>query len=266
MFELWIPALIASAAAGLWDLKTTEVPDEIPVVMSAVGLFYWCVASLQAESIYPFAVSLASGMAFLAPGLILYKAGKWGAADAWVPASVMFLLPIYGGKMMLADYAFNFFVVSSAYMIVYSIILGAMNRHVFPLFVKDFVASRSALMMILGYAVIVAILAYLFVQKGASLAPLGYSFASVAFLVAFWRYATVVEANVFRKTIDAARVREGDVLEDMIWIGLTKAQAEDVRKKGGKVVIKEGVRFVPVFSLTLAATLLYGNLVFYLFL
>ncbi|MBS3054509.1 MAG: prepilin peptidase [Candidatus Aenigmarchaeota archaeon] len=266
MLELLLFAFIGSAAAGLWDLRTTEVPDEIPVLMSAAGLFYWFMASLAMENIYPFVLSLSSGLAFLVPGMILYKQGKWGAADAWVPASVMFLLPAYNGQPLLADYILNFLIVSSAYMIIYSLILGAMNRQVFSLFVKDLASNRWTKIILLAYAGVIGILAYIFAQKGASVTPLLISYFTVVFLVAFWRYATVVESNVFRKTVNAAAVKEGDVLEDMIWIGLTKEQAESVRKKGGKAVIKEGVRFVPVFPITLVVTALYGNLLFYLLL
>ncbi|MBI4019536.1 MAG: prepilin peptidase [Candidatus Aenigmarchaeota archaeon] len=266
MLELLLLAFIGSAAAGLWDLRTTEVPDEIPILMSAIGLFYWFMAALIAEDIYPFMLSLCSGLAILVPGLILYKHGKWGAADAWVPASVMFVLPAYNGQPLLVNYILNFFVVSSVYMIIYSLILGIRNRRVFSLFVKDIISNRWAKIILLAYAGVIGVLAYIFMQKATSVTPLLISYLTVVFVVAFWRYATVVESNVFRKTINAGDVKEGDVLEDMIWIGLTKNQAEDIRRKGGKVVIKEGVRFVPVFPITLLITVLYGNLLFYLFL
>ena len=33
-----VVAFIGSTAAGLYDLKTTEIPDEIPYTMMAVGI------------------------------------------------------------------------------------------------------------------------------------------------------------------------------------------------------------------------------------
>jgi hypothetical protein len=36
-------ALIGGFAAGLWDLKTSDIPDEAPALMATLGLFIWYV-------------------------------------------------------------------------------------------------------------------------------------------------------------------------------------------------------------------------------
>lgn len=249
-------ATAGSAIAGLWDLKTTEVPDELPVAMSAFGLFYWFIASLAAESIAPFVLSLLSGMAFLVPGLLLYRAGKWGEADAWVPASILFMVPVLGNVPILFDYVINFCIVSSAYMIVYSLALGAMRPEVFTLLVKDAKGSK-VFHGVVGFAgaLLVASLYFRMAQEYAFSI-----FAITSLLALFWRYALVIEKHVFRKEISSAQLREGDVLDGMVWRGLTRKEVADIKKKNKKVVVKEGVRFVPVYPIALIMTAVYGNI------
>lgn len=250
-------AAAGSAIAGLWDLKTTEVPDELPVAMSAFGLFYWFVASLFAESIAPFVLSLLSGLAFLVPGLLLYRAGKWGEADAWVPASILFMVPVLSNAPILFDYAVNFSIVSSAYMIVYSLALGAMNPEVFSLLVKD-AKDNKAFHWVVG---LVGVLLVVSLSLGITPEYAFSVFAITSLLAVFWRYALVIEKHVFRKEISSAQLREGDVLDDMVWRGMTKEEVADIKRKKKKVIIKEGVRFVPVYPITLIMTAVYGNVI-----
>jgi hypothetical protein len=263
MIELLMLALVGSVIAGLWDLKTTEVPDELPYLMTGFGLFYWGIISILENSIEPFGISLLSGLSILIPGLLLYKAGKWGAADAWIPASILFILPSYNGSILIVPYLINFLFVSSGFMIVYSLILGLMNRKVFSLLLKDLTTYKTAPILIILYSVMV--LLFTFVSK-LELVSGVYTIAAVSMLIIFWRYALLLEKHVFRKTIDVKDLKEGDVTEDMIWIGLTKKEVAKLKKGKKTVVIKEGVRFVPVYPLTLIVTVLYGNLLFYLLL
>ena len=41
MLEILIIAVAGSVLAGLWDLKTTEVPDQLPIGMVVIGIAYW---------------------------------------------------------------------------------------------------------------------------------------------------------------------------------------------------------------------------------
>ncbi|MBI4018458.1 MAG: hypothetical protein HY368_02515, partial [Candidatus Aenigmarchaeota archaeon] len=61
------------------------------------------------------------------------------------------------------------------------------------------------------------------------------------------------------------KLKPGDVLEKMIWRGLTREEIREIKRKEKYAVVKEGVRFVPAFALTLVATLLYGNIFMLLF-
>jgi hypothetical protein len=84
--------------------------------------------------------------------------------------------------------------------------------------------------------------------------------ALFAAVIVFIRYGRFVEQNLFRKRIPVSKLNVGDVLIAEKWKGLTQKEISRLRKKGGRVWIKEGVRFAPVFIITLYATLFLGSL------
>jgi hypothetical protein len=79
-------------------------------------------------------------------------------------------------------------------------------------------------------------------------------------VLVFARYGRFVEQNLFRKRIRASELRAGDVLVKDRWRGLTEKEVSKLKAKGGELWIKEGVRFAPVFVITVLVTLLWGNL------
>lgn len=260
MIEIII-AVIGSAVAGLWDLKTTEVPDEIPILMVAAGIFLWFIAALNGNTT-PFILSIAIGTAVLVLGLFLYKQGKWGGADAWIFAAILYLIPLYNNRIFILDYLSNLVWVSAAFTVIYALALGIINRHIFSHFLKD-LRENSAIVIGLpavsagGFAAIAYAIA-----PWASF-PLKEIFLLLLALTVFWRYAKIIESKVFTRKIPAKQLRPGDVLQEMIWRGLTYEEVERIRKSKKFVTIKEGMRFVPVFCITLVATLLYGNVLFW---
>lgn len=253
-------ALLGSSAAGLLDLKTTEVPEEIPALMISFGIFYWFVSALTFGDFYPLFLSMAVGTGVLLFGLLMYKRGQWGEADAWILAAIAYMLPVYGGGMFMPGYLVNFFLVGAAYTIIYAVALGF--RHpVFPHFMKDMKGSVRLLLLPLAFA---AAALFLGAAYGINTSPLLYSSLLIALLIVFWRYGKTVEQRVFRKRVSTRLLKEGDVVQGMIWRGLTKQEAEKLRKQKRYVTVKEGVRFVPVFPITILVTVLYGNLLFLL--
>jgi len=261
MLEIII-AILGSAVAGAWDLKTTEVPDEIPILMVVSGLFIWGISGLRTGNFFPFAVSFFVGTSVLIAGLLLYKAGKWGGADAWILAAIFYLIPLYNNRIFLLDYISNLVWVSAAFTMAYAITLGIRNRHVFGHFLADLKKNAVAFIALPVAAFAVFTLAL----RGTPIAstfPGTLIFILLFLLVIFWRYARIIETEVFTKKIPASQLKTGDVLEDMVWRGLTYEEVARIRKSKKFVTIKEGMRFVPVFPLTLIVTLLYGNLLFW---
>lgn len=261
MLEILLIAVAGSVLAGLWDLKTTEVPDQLPIGMVVIGIAYWLIQGFLGNW-YPFIISIIVGTALLAIGLIMYKKGQWGGADAWILAAIGYMVPIYGGEIFILPYLMNFMLVSIFYTIAYSVIIGLLNRPVLKYVAKDF---RENLKFIVGVPAAVLVAIVVAAQAAPQVIGLASKLVPLIFLLlVFWRYAFVIEKHVFRRKILTSKLRKGDVLENGNWVGLTEKDIKKLKKQKRFVVIKDGMRFVPVFAIALVLTLLYGNLFFLL--
>ena len=251
MIEIIILALVGSAIAGLWDLKTTEVPGEIPILMCFGGGAYWYFQWITSGIAYPFIVSILLGLVVLGIGLLMYHKKAWGEADAWILAAIAFMVPLYTtGEVFFLDYIFNFLIVAVVYMVLYSLIIGLKNKSIFGLFAQG---VKKRWFIVFPVLIVCATAAVMF-------PPMQFPSFLLAFMVLFWVYARVIENNVFKKQISVKDLKVGDVLLDEKWIGVTQEDIDRLRKTTENVTIKDGVRFVPVFAITLAVTLLWGNI------
>ena len=256
MLEIILFLMIGLILAAAWDLKTTEVPDELPYLVIIIGVFYWFVISSANNDFTYLFYSLTIGTLLLALGLLMYKTGKWGGADAWLLADIGYALPLYNNEIFMISFIPNFLIVASVYTILYSFAIGAMHKESFSYLKKDL---RKNYWVFLIPAVFIAFPVYVYLQG--SLILLSFiPFFLMLFLVVFWRYALVIEKNVFTRKIPSSKVREGDVLQEMVWRGLTSQEVEEIKNKKKFVTIKEGIRFVPVFPITVVITLVFGNI------
>ncbi len=263
MIEIVILAVVLTAAAGLWDLKTTEVPDQLLYAMIAIGVVYWAANWALTGDFMSLEVSLFAGTLLLALGLVMYKKGQWGGADAWILAAIGYMIPFYNGEVFIIPYLLNFVMVSIVYSVVYAVIMGLKNRSVFR-FVKNDLNQKRAIVLGVPAALLAIAVAAALVYP--LLLPLILNlFVLLTLLVLFWRYAVVLEANVFKKKIPTSKLRVGDVLEKGNWVGLNARQIKQLRGRKRYVVIKDGMRFVPAFAIALVVTLLFGNLFFVIF-
>ena len=266
MFELLvILAVTGSVVAGIWDLFTTEVPDEIPALMIVLGLSLLLIESASKADFTPLIISLMVGTVLLLAGIVIYKKGGWGGADTWILAAIGYMVPVYNSHIFMIDYLPNFLIVSAAYMVVYALILGMRNRSLFSYFGTELklrwkVVVGAPIIFIAAVILITASFSNLFASI--NLMPVFLSSIIIFLLTIFWVYAKVIEKHEFKKRIPVGKLKAGDVLENMVWRGITEEELREIRKAKRYVVIKEGVRFVPVFPITLVITLLYGGLLF----
>jgi Flp pilus assembly protein protease CpaA len=263
MIEIIILAAITGTTiAGLWDLKTTEVPDQLPYIMIGFGIAFWLVDGVMTGVFTPLIYSLTIGSVLLAVGLILYRKGQWGGADAWILAAIGYMIPLYSGVLFIIPYIMNFIVVSLFYTVIYAIAVGFLHPKSFKLFRKD--VAKNVKLLLIGPACLAGVIAAFLITGSVLIFPMIFLFSFLSVMLVFWRYALVLEKNVFRKKVKVSKLRKGDVLEKGNWIGLTE---KDIRKmkKSGYVTIKDGIRFVPVFAIALVITLLCGNLFLLIF-
>jgi len=277
MFEwiLIIVALVGSAIAGFVDLKTTEIPDEIPYIMMGVGIIAHIIESIVLSSYNPILYSAIAGFGFLLFGFFMYYTGQWGGGDAKLLSALGFLLPTLSSKFSAKLFFpfslslfFNVFFIGAIYMIVYAIVLAFIEKKIWYTFVHE-LRANSKILVILNVAVFILLIGFgvlaikhFFTISFLDLLKIEIKIILLSIgLFLVWRFSKTVEEVGFKKKIPVSHLKVGDVLLDSkLWEGLTKEQIKEIKKSGKKYVwIKEGVRFGLAFPLALIFTLLIGD-------
>lgn len=258
-----IVGLIGFGWAGWKDLKTTEFPDWIPYSMIAAALALRAAFSFQTGELSLLINSVSIGSAFLVFGLLLYYFRQWGDGDAWLLGALGFLYPDIAMAGILPFpvlLLFNFFFVAFLYILVYSVIIGMRSKET----VKFFRKFRKDVKRIFGVMVVftgglVALFYFLALPMERFLFLFLFP-PFLFFLLFFLHYGKFIEKNLFKRQVSVKALRVGDVPVGERWRVLDKKEIDALKKKGGKIWIKEGVRFAPVFFLTVVVLFLRGDL------
>ncbi len=276
MFEVYKLgiALLGSAAAGLWDLKTTDIPDRLVIPMIILGIGIHAYESFLTSNFQPLMISLAASGAFLVFSLFMYRFGYWGGGDGELLVAIGALLPLYPGTTLPFSLSFflNMFIVGAVYSMVYAFLYALRNRRLFEKSKQEIIKSKNtiAASFLITFIFLFAALSYL-----NAFSYLLYSIAagfSVALILILYIFAHVVEKEGFYRKIPSSKLKEGDMIgEDIPKLGvskklirgLTKEEVRKIRAAKKSVLIREGVRFGPVFPLALLFTLFYGNFLFF---
>jgi hypothetical protein len=278
-------ALIGSSLAAAWDLKTTEIPDVIPHVMILSAIIFWGIQSYILHDYWLIAQSFLVGLGFLGFGFLMYYLGQWGGGDAKMLSAIGFLIPenIYNFKIRSIYesifnllpfpiiYLINVFFLGAIYMIIYAIVLSVINRKI----IKDFllnIKSSSKSTVTLFFSIFIfslilnSIISYNFSIFKSISTSITVAFLSLT-LILLWKFIISVEKIGFRRKVHVNKLKVGDVLqESRFWEGITEKDIERIKKSGKKyVIIKDGVRFAPVFTITLLFTLFIGDFTFLFF-
>ncbi|MEM7816773.1 MAG: prepilin peptidase [Candidatus Aenigmatarchaeota archaeon] len=245
-------AISGTLIAGLWDLLTTEIPDEIPYFMASFGIFLWFIYMLTTGSTLEFLSSVFIGSIFLIYGYVLYKTGHWGGGDGALLASLGFLLPILKTIEFFPLHLFiNLYLFGAAWIVIYSLVAGLANSKFRKIIKKEMLKDQMTRTYFLFFIV------FLFL----SVIDKNMLFASLLFaLLIFYYYGKLIEKYVFRKRIPSSQLKVGDVLADSkLWVGIGEDEVKEIKEKKKFVEIKEGVRFGLAFFLALIFTLIFGG-------
>lgn len=283
-YLLFLTGLGGSSLAGYIDLKTTEIPDEIPLAMVLIGLLTRFGFSLFTGNWNFLLFPALIGMGFFLFGMGMYYTGQWGGGDAKILGALGVLIgTLPPGMITLSVFPFfldlliNVFMVGAVYIIIYAIIISFMNRNITDYFFESVKGNITEFFIFISVIIAVIIAnALLFWNLFGTLdvwpvAAVGVGGTAFYFL---WKFLKSVEKIGFTRKINTKNLQEGDMLgEDIKKLdmdkklikGLTKEEVGKIRKLKKTVWIREGVRFGPVFPITMIATLFFGNLVFIMF-
>ncbi len=256
-------ALVTITLASIVDIQKREVPDILSYGLIIIG-FLLSILSFSLvrvlESIFGFVIAFIIGYS-------MYKTRQWGGGDAK-------LLMGLGSLLGMSWKTISFFPI----LIVNILIAGAVYGicWLIGLFIKHFKKAnlilkkelgkrRKERILVLGTSLLLILIAVF--------SSFTLLFAGFALLILFSFYglliSKIIEDIAFYKKITPNELTEGDWIVENIKIGkdtinnnnpgLTKKQIALLKKRGKKVLIKEGIPFVPSFLFGYILTLVYGS-------
>jgi Flp pilus assembly protein protease CpaA len=270
MFELLLIAiaLIGSFAAGLYDLKTSNIPDTLCILMIIAGLFLHSFYSFSTGDFSNLANSLLFGGIFLVFGLLMYHSGQWGGGDGELLIAIGFLLPKLTIVRTYFPFAISFFInsffIGATYSIFYALILSYRNPFVSKNFFKSI--KQPVLLISLTSFLILSVISFFYIKYFSII------FFLTFILILFWKFSKSIEQGFYKKIL-VSKLKVDDMLgEDIPKLkiykrfikGLTKEEVKKIRKIKKYVIVREGIRYGLVFPLTLLFTLLFGDFFFLL--
>jgi Flp pilus assembly protein protease CpaA len=271
MFELLLVAiaLVGSFASGIYDMKTSNVPDKVVILMMVSALVIHTITGFSIGDFSTLTESLLFGGLFLAFGLLMYFTGQWGGGDGELLVAIGIVLPnLSFVKTFFPFFAISFFIntffIGAAYSIAYSIILAYKN----PKISKKFFENLKERKIIIGLTISLSLsIIFLLISQFIFFAISILSFV----LIFFHKFSKTIEDSFYIR-IPVRKLKVDDMLgEDIPSLklykkyikGLTKEQVKVIKKRKRYVTIREGIRYGIVFPLTLVFTLLFGD--FFLF-
>ncbi len=279
-FLLLALSLLFLTIASYTDIRTKEVPDELSIVYIVSALFLRLGYSLYSKDPAFFLEPLGVAALFGILAYIAFLLKQWGGGDLLIFIGIglsfgtlpkdllLFFSPIRGPWPFWATILVNLIFIGAIYGTLALLVIVSRKR---KLRVKYFSALKAFLPFM---AVVVAV--FLIISAALDSFNLPF-FLSLIFLLALFRFAQVVEKSIFIREIDYSELREEDWIEDSIVVqGKTIVDAstpglsnDDVAliknlvaegKLSGRIRIKEGIPFIPVFPLTLLSSIVIGDI------
>jgi len=256
MYDLVLIGIVLFIASII-DIKTEEVPDWLSIGLVVIGLVISVVLSIMQKDIMPFAYSAAGAGALFLGGYLLYRAGQWGGGDAKLIAGVGAVLGIK--SMFLYAFLFNILIAGG--------ILGVFFT-LYIMFKKRYVYKRPRFFAVVTIFVIAAAVSQFLVNPVLGLLIL--LTYSIYLLVPLLKDSD----NLMRKDLAVSKLVEGDWLLKAVKkgrkeivsvkkIGLTTEDIEILKEHNiKKVVLKQGMPFVPSFFIAYLLALYFGNIFF----
>ena len=271
--------VLALLIASYTDLKTREVPDWLNYSLIGMGLgvnAIYSTISLNPSFIIQSILGLIVG---LIVAYSMFYLGQWGGGDSKMIIGLGALIGLETNiNSFLLGLLINILLVGSIYGLLWGIILAVKNKNKFTKEIKKILKNKklitSRLIIFMGSLLL---LSPLFLTKIHSIIiPIILLILLINLTPYLWIFVKAVENSSMYKRITPDKLTEGDWIANDIKIdgkyisgpkdlGIEKKQINqliDLWKNGKikKVLIKEGMPFIPAFFIAFIITLIYGNL------
>jgi len=265
------------------DLRTREVPDWLNFGLIGTGFgisLLFSIIFLKSNFIIN---SIVGFVILFIIAWVMFYSGQWGGGDSKILMGLGALIgiDIFSGKFpFLAGFLINALLIGAIYGILWSIFLIIRNWKKFAKSFKKNINSKKikfAKKIILAAFIILILISFI-IDDAFIRIMLLYLAIIVATTFYLWIAVKAVEKSCMLKYVLPAKLTEGDWIAKVIKVkgkyiagpkdlGIEKKQIKQLiefykKKKIKKILIKEGIPFVPSFFIAFVITLIFGNLVF----
>ena len=277
-----IPFTISFAAlviGSITDLKTREVPDWVNygLVLSGLGL------NLLFSIIYSnhsFIINSIIGLAiFFGIAYIMFYAGQWGGGDSKMLMGLGAMIGI-DVSSFTSQFLFGFFInalfVGALYGLFWSFYLVLKSRKKFWIQFTKALSEKNTVKIKKSLLAFLVLFLALFLLTGMHFKIFILSLAFLALSTFYlWIFVKTVEKTCMHKLVEPSKLTEGDWIVNDIRVkgkyitgpkdlGISKSQIKKLvelykKRKVRKILIKEGIPFVPSFLIAFVVTLFFGN-------
>ena len=283
---LFAIALVALAIGSYTDFRKREVPDWMSYSFVFIALGIRLIYSAITFDWMFFVYGILGFFVFLGIALLMFYTGQWGGGDAKVLAGIGAAIGLkFSLDSMLIAFVINTIIIGGLYGLVYSFYLASRNRSKFfrkfwSLLSDKKIKSKQKTALIVTVLLLLISLFSGFFFGFKSVVFYFVSPLSVMVLFYLWVFVKAVEDSSFYRFVEPDKLTEGDWIVREIHadgryvcgpkdLGIEKPQIKKLielkkRNKVKKILIKEGIPFVPSFLLTFIATLIFGNLMLWM--
>lgn len=274
-------ALLVLAIASFTDIKTREVPDWLSYGLIATGFAVNVLYSIIFSDINFIINSVIGFLIFLGFGYLMFYTGQWGGGDSKVVMGLgaLFGLNIFGFRIhslpFMAVFWINLLLVSVFYAFLWSLVIAIRNR---KKFLKAFKEQRRRFFWLRALALISIVIVFIvlfFVPD--PILRIMMSIIIISFIVLFYLslFMKAVEKSCMIKLVPPEKLTEGDWIAKEVKVdgkyicgpkdlGITKKQIKKLlllkkKKKINKILLKEGIPFVPSFLIAYLVSLFFGS-------
>ncbi|MDP6647852.1 MAG: A24 family peptidase [Candidatus Woesearchaeota archaeon] len=275
-------AFLVLLIASYTDLKTREVPDWLNFSLIGTGFGINLLFSIIFFKINFILASLIGFAIFFAIAWVMFYAGQWGGGDSKILMGLGALIGIdfLSKNYFLTEFLINALLIGALYGILWSIFLIFRNKNKFVKMFRKSIKNKKVLLakkIILALFIIMILISVLNPDRIIRLMML-YLAVILIFTFYLWVIIKIVEDCCMLKYVKPQKLTEGDWIAKDVKIngkyitgpkdlGIEKKKIRKLielykRGKVKKILIKEGIPFVPSFLIAYVVTLIYGNLVF----
>lgn len=264
---LMLIALIGLIIASYTDIRTREVPDWLNFSLIGIALGLRLLYAVVGKDINILLYGVYGFIAFLIVGLAMYYLGQWGGGDSKLLMGLGGLIGLEFKETFLINFLILIVISGAIYGIIFSVVLAIKNK---KKFIKKFIELNEKYIKIKRTIILSGVILFIisFFFDILIRIPIYFLILFVIFGFYLFVFARAIERTVMYKLVNPSKLTEGDWIVKDIKVkgkyvtgpkelGITKEQIMILKKaKIKKVLIKEGIPFVPSFLIAYLLTFL----------